>query len=62
MLTAALKQATASLAEFAQGMAAVQVKPIQITVAGGGTDDRTEAEAIKRGQRPEFIAAVRKAL
>lgn len=61
MLTDALGKAAAGLKAFADQMAAVSGKPVQIQVQATGAD-RAEAEAIKRGQRPEQVAAMKKAL
>lgn len=64
MLTAALQSGTESLKKFAEQMAAISgaAVTIQIQAAADAGDDRAAAEAIKRGQKPESIAAMRKAL
>lgn len=55
-----LRSRTAEWQAFADAINRVAEAPtITVSVAG---DDRTEADAIKRGQRPEQIAALRKAL
>lgn len=63
-LTDALAQGAAGLEAFGKQMAAISGSAVQVTVtaAPGPGADRTEAEAIKRGQKPESIAAMRKAL
>lgn len=63
MLAAALDQAAAKLRAFAAASKAATAQPLKIEVAvAGGGNDKAEADAIKRGQRPELIAALRKAL
>ena len=62
-LTDALDRGADSLKKFGQQMAAVSGTAVTVQVNGAGSgSDRDEAEAIKRGQRPELLAAMRKAL
>jgi hypothetical protein len=63
MLVQALAAATRQLQALAALAQQSATQPIRIeaNLTGGG-DDRTEADAIKRGQRPEQVAAIRKAL
>ena len=59
----ALDQADEALRRLAERLAALSRQSIvlEIRMTGPGSD-RQEAEAIKRGQRPEQIAALRKVL
>ena len=58
-----LNEAAQTLKTFAALLDAVAAQPIQITVAATtGADDKAEADAIKRGQRPESLAALKQAL
>jgi hypothetical protein len=61
MLVAAVSQATQQFEQLAAALQALtgQRLEIQITL---GASDQTEADAVKRGQRPELLAALRKAL
>jgi hypothetical protein len=56
-----LEAAAKSLQAFADLMDAVTAQTIKVTVEAT-SDDRTEADAIKRGQKPETLAATRTAL
>jgi hypothetical protein len=66
MLTDALTQGAKALEAFAAAMASLSNQPAaQVDIGSaeqGALGDRLEAEAIKRGQKPEVIAALRKAL
>jgi hypothetical protein len=64
MLVQALAAATRQLQAFAEAAQASQQTPVRIeaAVAGLTADDQTEADAIKRGQKPQQIEALRKAL
>jgi hypothetical protein len=64
MLVNALTQGEQALNAFAEAMARLSNQPAaELTVGDSGAlGDRLEAEAIKRGQKPEVIAALRKAL
>jgi len=66
MLAAALSQATRALQQFTTQMQQIQAGAATITVTvtpgGDATSDRLEADAIKRGQKPQTVAAMRAAL
>ena len=63
MLVQALAQATRQLQALADIAKRSTSQPLRIEAeVVGAADDRSEAEAIKRGQRPEQITAIRKAL
>jgi hypothetical protein len=61
-LADAFDEAAGSVARFAEALRAITATPVRIQVASGAGSDRAEADAIKRGQRPEQVAALRKAL
>jgi hypothetical protein len=61
-LADAFDQAAAGAARLADALRTITAAPIRIQVAAGAGSDRDEADAIKRGQRPEQVAALRKAL
>jgi hypothetical protein len=56
-----LDAAAKSLQAFAELMDAVSAQTIRIAIETT-QEDRTSADAIKRGQTPETLAAIRKAL
>ncbi len=62
-LTDALERGAASLKALSEQMAQIsgQVMRVEIQAASAGAD-RDDAEAIKRGQKPETIAAMKRAL
>lgn len=63
-LTAALDQAGDGLQRFAQALRAVSAAPVRVDVApiASASTDRILADAIKRGQSPQFIEALKRAL
>jgi hypothetical protein len=60
-LADALEIGAAALQKLADQMQGLSGAAVKVTVTSA-TDDRAEAEAIKRGQKPEVIAAMRKQL
>jgi hypothetical protein len=56
-----LNTAAKSLQAFADLLDAVSAQTIRIAI-DATSDDRADADAIKRGQKPETLAAMRKAL
>lgn len=62
-LVDALSKLHATVAGLGEILQSVSTQPIKIAVTtSGSSDDRTDAEAIKRGQKPETLAALRRAL
>jgi hypothetical protein len=63
-LVDALHQASTGLKALGQQLTNITATPVQISVTAtaGAGNDQTDAEAIKRGQKPETVAAMRKAL
>ena len=61
MLAAALAQATENIRQLADAMGALTREPITIQITVSGTD-ASEADAVRRGQRPQQLEALRKAL
>jgi hypothetical protein len=61
MLVAALSQATQQFEQLAAALQALTRQRLEIQISLGGSD-LSEADAVKRGQRPELLAALRKAL
>jgi len=64
MLIAVLDQAAGSLHRLAKALRAVSAAPVQITVdvapMASAATDKVLADAVKRGQLPELLAALRK--
>jgi hypothetical protein len=61
MLVAAVSQATQQFEQLAAALQALTGQRLEIQITLGGSD-QAEADAVKRGQRPELLAALRKAL
>lgn len=63
-LADACEQATEQITAMARALADVAARPVRVDVVetASSASDRARADAIKRGQAPEELAALREAL
>jgi hypothetical protein len=61
-LADSLTEATSKLLELGQAMQALTAQPLVIDATVTSSSDAADADAIKRGQKPQSLEALRKAL
>jgi hypothetical protein len=61
-LADSLAEATSQLLTLGQAMQALTAQPLVIDATVTSSSDTVEADAIKRGQKPQSLEALRKAL
>jgi hypothetical protein len=61
-LADSLAEATSKLVQLGDAMQALTAQPLVIDATVTSSSDAVEADAIKRGQKPQSLEALRKAL